>query len=849
MHCQNSDIAHQPLPEPAPVALKWQVISHLETANSFTSELTIKNLGAEALTNTGWILYFNFIRMIDVSSLPETVQVTHINGDFFKMEPTASFPALGRNEEIIIPFLTNFWAIKKSDAPAGFYMVYTDESGNDGPPKVVAEYTVGSFETPAQTMRSASDEVQVPTPASRFAENAALSLLDKATLPPVIPTPTSWTKGSGMLSIDGSSRIRYAAGLENEADFLATALERVLTTKLATDIAVEATTEATPDPQTIHLQLKADMEDAYHLSISPEQGVTIAGADPAGVFYGIQSLRSMIPPDANLKPADAIQLPAYTIQDRPKFEYRGLHIDVSRNFHTKASILKVLDIMALYKLNKFHFHLTDDEGWRLAIKGLPELTDIGSKRGHTLDELDHLYPSLGSGPYPQHSNGSGHYSREDFIEILQFAHERHIEVIPEIDLPGHARAAIKAMEARYTRLAAANDPKAAEFRLIHPNDTSTFQSVQLWNDNVVDVCQPSTYAFIEHVTDDLIAMYDEAGMQLETLHIGNDEVPHGVWEGSPACAELDTKAYNDHFLTEVHQRLDERGLKLAGWEEIAFTEKTINGVTSKEPNPAFVSSNFRPYVWNAVWGWGAEGNAYKLANAGYEIVISNATNLYFDFAYDKDPDETGFYWAGFSNTKKAFAFNPLNLYQNASESLFGQRIDPEITYRDYPRLTAQGRQNILGIQGQLWSESAKGAEVLEYQLFPKVLGLAERAWAASPDWFSSDSKAARQAAETAGWNVFANQLGQRELPRLDALFDMRYRIPPPGVTLQVDKVEANVAFPGLTIRYTTEDRAPTADDPVYTAPVPFEGLITFSAFSSDGRSSRPAQIGAKSIVN
>ena len=233
---------------------------------------------------------------------------------------------------------------------------------------------------------------------------------------------------------------------------------------------------------------------------------------------------------------------------------------------------------------------------------MPELTTLGSKRGHTLDEMDHLYPSLGSGPNPVKSDGSGFYSRQDFIEILQYASERHIEVIPEIDLPGHARAAIRAMEARFKRLARTNDAEtssiseASAFRLVHPEDTSSYRSVQMWNDNVVDVCLPSTYNFVTHVIDDLMAMYEAAGLKLLTVHTGNDEVPHGAWTGSPACAILESGDYNDYFLHQLHDILDARGLNLAGWEEIALKEQTINGVTTKEPNPSFVDSNFRPYV-------------------------------------------------------------------------------------------------------------------------------------------------------------------------------------------------------------------------------------------------------------
>ncbi len=852
MHCQSP--SHDPGLEPASLALSWQVISHLESADSFSSELTITNTGSAPLESSGWTLYFNFIRMIDVSTAPTSVKITHINGDFFKLEPTTSFSTLAKGENITIPFETSFWAIKRSDAPAGFYIVYTDADGNDGVPQVVIDYSIGTFETPAQTMRNANDELPVPTPASRFAENATLEKLDLSTLPPVVPSPRLINSydTSSPISLGPDLTIQHSASLQSEASYLANALAEVFTEKpvLTTQPAEGANVIrlTVPAGKPTGLVLNPIAQAGYNLTISGSDGVVINAKHAAGVFHGIQTLRGLISSDDYRTPKTSIALPQISLYDEPRFEYRGMHIDVARNFHSKESILKMLELMAFYKLNKFHFHLTDDEGWRLEIEDLPELTSVGAHRGHTLTERDHLYPSLGSGPDPARSNGSGYYSRQDFIEILQFATERHIEVIPEIDLPGHARAAIRAMEARYEKLTAAGEDEAEAHRLTHPGDASKYRSVQMWNDNVIDVCLPSTYNFVETVIDDLVSMYDEAGTQLKTLHTGNDEVPHGVWIDSPACAPLDTESFNDYFLQKLYEILQSRGLNLAGWEEIALHEQTHNGVTTKEPNPAFIDSNFRPYVWNAVWGWGSEGTAYKLANAGYKVVLSNATNLYFDFAYDKDPDEPGFYWAGFSNTRKAFAFNPHNLYQNASTSLFGQPIDSQTAYASFPRLTRMGQQNILGIQGQLWSESAKGPALLEYQVFPKLLGLAERAWASPPTWFSSNDAVQRDSAEEQGWNIFANQLGQREFKRLDYFSGgVGYRIPPPGTQVILDEVHANVAFPGLDIRYTTENRDPTLQDPLYTTPIPFEGQVHFRAFSSSGRSSRTVTIGAKPL--
>ncbi len=565
------------------------------------------------------------------------------------------------------------------------------------------------------------------------------------------------------------------------------------------------------------------------------------------MFYGVQSLRALLPVDAYASPRDTLAVPAVTLLDAPRFPYRGFHLDVARNFQPKEAVLRLLDLMAFYKLNRFHFHLTDDEGWRLAVSGLPELTGVGGRRGHTTDERDRLLPSYGSGPLPDRLPGSGHYSPDDFVEILRYATARHIEVIPEIDVPGHARAAIRAMEARHARLLTEGRPdEATAYRLIDPEDTSTYRSVQLWNDNVLNVCVPGTYRFLEAVFDALVAVYAEAGAPLTTVHIGGDEVPAGVWERSPACAALieaspDLHTTHDlwgYFLRRTSDLLAARGLTTAGWEEIALRETTRDGRTVKTPDAAFARRGFRAYVWNNVWGWGAEDLAYRLANAGFPVVLANATNLYFDFAYDKHPDEPGFYWAGFTDTRSPYAFVPLDLFKSARRDALGRPLAPA-AFAGHTRLTDAGRRNILGLQGQLWSETLVHPERLEYMAFPKLLGLAERAWAPEPAWARLDDPEAREAALNGAWSAFAHRLGRRELPRLDHLHGgIGYRLPPPGAVIEDGRLHANVAFPGLTIRYTTDGTEPTPASMVYTTPVAVDGPVRLRTFDTRGRGSR-----------
>ncbi|MFW5973590.1 MAG: family 20 glycosylhydrolase, partial [Bacteroidota bacterium] len=459
-------------------------------------------------------------------------------------------------------------------------------------------------------------------------------------------------------------------------------------------------------------------------------------------------------------------------------------------------------------------------------------------------------PSFGSGPHAGELHGSGYYSREEYIGLLRYAGERHIQVMPEIDVPGHARAAIVAMEARYERLAAEGDESAAsEYRLHDPRDESTYRSVQRWDDNVINVCMESTYRFLEKVVDELAEMHREAGMPLTEVHIGADEVPVGVWQNSPACETLvaenpeveSTGQLFDYFLHRMVDILDERNIRLAGWEEIALTDQFyVHG--PKEPNPEFVDRDFLPFVWNAVWGWGAEDLGYRLANAGYDIVISNASNLYFDLSYNKHPEEPGLYWAGFVGTRTAWEFVPCNLFRTASRDIMGNPIS-EANYEDAVRPTEEGRRNILGIQGQLWSETLVEPSRLEYMAFPRILALAERAWAPEPDWTKIDDPDQREPAMEDAWNEFANRLGQRELPRLDRLAGgIGYRIPAPGGVIRDGMLHASVSYPGMTIRYTTDGSTPSPESPEYQVPVSVDGPVMLRVFDTRGRGGRTVNV-------
>jgi hexosaminidase len=832
------------------IALRFEVLDNRLPEGRFRAALTLENRGAAPLPAQGWELFFSFGNSIlDDSLMAAGLTAEHLNGDLWRLAPAEGFASVAPGEQRRVTFEGNGWVIKESGAPAGPYFVFRDEGGADLPPEAAGEMTIAPFVAPAATDRGPGDRVPVPTAASRFDDNQALTLLPLEAVGKVVPSPARTIPDSGQARVDASWKLESEPELANEAGHLSRTLESLLGQTPS-----QAASGSSP---TISLRLGAVLvagaeaspgTEAYRLTIQPDS-IEIVGTDPAGVFYGIRTLEALVPLEAWDGPNEAVALEAVIVEDAPRFSYRGIHLDVARNFHNPDSVERLLELASFYKLNRFHFHLTDDEGWRMSVEGLPELVEVGGRRGHTRTERDHLMPSFGSGPDPDPavSPGSGHYTREELVRMLRFARERHIQVVPEIDLPGHARAAIKAMEARFARLTAAGDAdEANRFRLVDPDDESQYRSVQGWDDNVIDVCLESTYRFVERVVDELVAIWAEAEAPLDTVHIGGDEVPHGVWTDSPACETLigehpDLETVDDlfpHFLERAADILARRGLFTAGWEEIALAEQHWGEGVVKAPNPAVVERGFRPYVWNNVWGWGAEDLGYRLANAGFEVVLAGVTNLYFDLAYDKDPKEPGYVWGGFVDTRKPWELVPFDIFRNAETDLMGNPLGPE-AFAGRTRLDAKGRARVLGIQGQLWSENLDSRERLEYMAFPKLLGLAERAWAVSPEWAAVEDRAERERLEQRAWNEFANRLGRRELPRLDRMMGgAAYRLPPPGAVIAEGLLEANVAFPGLEIRWTGDGSDPGPDSRLWEGPVEVSGDVRLATFDRRGRASR-----------
>ena len=811
------------------LSLEFGVIAN--RGKEFRWSLAIENRGMVPLPAGGWAIYFNFARDFAAGQKTCGLALERQNGDLVRLAPAPAFPGLRAGARLLLEFTAGEWAIARTDAPEGFFAVYGEGSRGAWAEPIPAPSLL-PFIQPAQRNRSPEDEVPEATPGWRYERNRALAVLPEEALIPVTPTPLKFQRKPKPFTISGRCTIGHEPALAGEAAHLQAALARL----------VSIPVEAVPGAGAVTLRLAAKAP-GYRLAVEPD-GIVIEGGDAEAVFHGIQSLLQLLPIAAWAAPSPRLEVPGCAVADAPRFTYRGLHLDVARNFSDVETVKRILDLMALYKLNALHFHLTDDEGWRIEIAALPELTQIGGRRGFSGDSDDRLPPSFGSGPEAGTQPGSGYYSRSQFVEILRYAASRHIEVIPEIDLPGHGRAAIQAMRVRAQRLAAAGKTVEADSHLLHdPDDRSAYSSVQGWHDNVVCIARESCFTFVETVTGELAQLYREAGLVLRHLHIGGDEVPAGAWTDSPICAETIRAEKLDGIpglLARFKRRLieigDRHGIGLGSWEELTLGR-------DRQPDPSLAGGKLTAYVWNNVAGH-QEDLAYRLANAGFPTILCSVTNLYLDFACEKDPEEPGYYWGGFLDIERVYQFCPLDMVALPASDAMGVAADPATLSRQQA-LTEAGKSRILGIQGQLWGENVRNGGRAEYMLMPRLIAVAERAWAADPGWAAIADPAARAARIAEDWNAFANRLGRRELPRLDHFAGgIAYRVPVPGALVHSGRLDANLELPGFTLHYTLDGSTPGLASPVFERPIAVSpgADIRVAAVTATGRIGRAASL-------
>ena len=674
----------------------------------------------------------------------------------------------------------------------------------------------------------------IPTAQDRYKSMRGLKKLEKTELNWIVPTPNDVVFDGSFRKIDSLWSVDLDEEFSQYSELISPLMESLFEIKTSWIQNSNANFLIHHDPL-----LKSE---AYQLLIE-EKIITLKASDYPGMVYGLQSLRQII----NTTALENLEWPLLEIDDSPRFHYRGFLLDIARNFFGPKKIVEVLDLMSLFKLNRLDFRLTDDEGWRLEIPDLPELTEIGAKRGYSPVQKDCLIPMYGSGANGGET-GNGYINRQEFINLLKYAHQRAIKVMPQISFPSHARAAIKAMDYRNENLQAKmikNEIKS--YQLSDPNDLSKYRSAQNYDDNIINICQESAYHFYEKVIDEIMAMYEEAGVPIDLFSIGADELPYGVWTASPICQDfisnntLGISNVNDLYLYNLKRLksiLEERNLVMAGWEDILLDHSEKSQEETKIKSEHF-NYEVIPFVWNNSWGEGREDMIYKFANLGFKTVMSNSSAFYFDMTDNKDMENFGLNWSGYVNYKDAWGTDPENVFNNYSLNK-KHGITPH--YIDQmEKLQSDKKINLMGVQSQLWTETVRSVSIFDELLLPNLTVFSERAWAARPNWMSMKRSDEQVKAMNLDWNLFVNMLGQRSLPLLNSIYsEIGYDLPKPGAIIENEMLKVSTSFPGLRVRYTTNGNVPNNNDKLYLKPIPIDKnsnivLRTFDILGRGGR--------------
>lgn len=483
----------------------------------------------------------------------------------------------------------------------------------------------------------------------------------------IIPKPTSLKISEGRFLLDKNTVITAETALENEGQYLS----EMLSTVSGKSIPFSKETQGN-----ILLKLDETIEnnEAYTLSVSYNQ-ITITGKTSAGVFYGIQTLSQLIPLPATASNTQTeVSIPATSIADSPKFVYRGMHLDVARHFFPVSFVKKYIDILAMHKMNTFHWHLTEDQGWRIEIKKYPKLTSIGSIRketivghGNTWNKPDVKYDGK---PY------GGFYTQEDIKEVVAYAETRHITIIPEIELPGHSLAAITA----YPELG---------------NTGEQYEVGKRWG-VFPEIYAPSeeTFKFLEDVLTEVIALFPS-----KLIHIGGDEAPKKQWEASKLAQDIikreglkDEHELQSYFIRRIEKFLNSKGRNIIGWDEI------LEGGLA--PNATVMS-------------WRGEKGGIQAAKMHHNVVMTPTRFCYFDFYQTKDRTNEPLAIGGNTSVEQVYSYNP----------------SPK-------ELTKEEQKYILGAQANVWTEYIKTPEQVEYMVLPRLTALSEVVWSSyeTKDW-------------------------------------------------------------------------------------------------------------------
>lgn len=802
------------------ISVIWEMGENQIEPGVYENTFLIVNNSKHAISDN-WAIFFNQQPAAVRPQKDVAISIEQINSTYYKMRPTELYKPIAPGDTAIVTFRCEGSIMKMASAPEGMYCVWLDETGSDLRMEDI-DLQITPFDKDFQWNRKGESEIPYPYGDRVYEDNKLFT--EKVELLPTDIFPSVKrveTINNGSFTFTKDIALKFDKGLESEAKLLKEKLESLYSCNISGS-----------GSTTITLKL-AKIEDAvnteYYQLNATDGIIEITGETPHAIFNGTQTLLAMLQ-TKNL-PYEMANL---SISDYPDLAHRGFMLDVARNFSKKEKLLKLIDILSSYKVNVIHIHITDDEAWRIEIPGLEELTTVGATRGHTYDEKEVMFPAYGGGwnPKDEKSAASGFYTRQDFIDILNYATARHIKVIPEIDLPGHARAAIKAMTARYHKYIKTDKEKAEEFLLEDFNDMSVYLSAQSYKDNVVNVSSPAVYRFVEKVVNEVDLMYKEAGLKLDVLHLGGDEVAHGAWTGSGACKTFmkehnmtDVRELKDYFIEKTIKILKDKGIQMAAWQEVAL-------LPDESVNKKFANDNVLSYCWNTIPDWGSDEIPYKLANAGYPIILCNVSNLYFDLSYNKHEEEPGAYWGGFVNEFSPFNVLPYNIYYSIRTDMSGKPLDLANEIKRKQALKPESRNMIKGIQAQLWAETIRNFDMVEHYIFPKIFGLAERGWNASPEW-ESDPLGEKY---TEALKLYNAKIAAHELPYL-AKLNVDFRVALPGVVIENGKLLMNTPLAGARVYYTTDGSIPSEKSTEWTQPVDCDAKVVRAKAFYQGKAS------------
>lgn len=440
------------------------------------------------------------------------------------------------------------------------------------------------------------------------------------------------------------------SGLENSANFLNDYLQQVYGFRLP------VSSKAVPGG--IHLnyeRMDYPIAGAYTLEVKKNQ-IYIAGDNEAGAFYGVQSLLQLLP----VEKSASLKVPFVVIKDHPRFQYRGLHLDVGRHFFPVAFVKRYIDYIALHKMNVFHWHLTEDQGWRIEIKKYPKLTEVGSYRNGTI-----------IGRYPGKGNDGlrygGFYTQAEVKEIVAYAAKRYIEVIPEIELPGHALAAL----ASYPTLGCTGGPYKVQ------------ETWGVFND-VFCAGNDSVFNFLQDVLDEVMPLFPS-----KYVHIGGDECPKESWKHCAKCQQRikdhglkDEHELQSYFIQRMEKYINGKGKTIIGWDEILEGGLAPNAI---------------------VMSWRGEQGGIEAARQGHDVIMTPGSHVYLDHSQTKNEDSVTI--GGYTTVQKTYSYEPVPA-----------------------TLTAAQAKHVLGAQGNVWTEYMKHPSKVEYMIFPRLSALSEVLW-------------------------------------------------------------------------------------------------------------------------